>query len=261
MRLIDEFLVVARVDHTTIRDVIVVFRTRGMGAGTREILARSQPDEFDSRILHRGSRGQQIVTISRPRDREPLLSLYSRGMGVREQDLQVGDVVCTRNPTGWAARLIRFGAALLDRPNIVNHVIVVHHRDPKGVLWGIEGRPGGVGDIALTRRVLSQPYVISNSLQPKTEEQRFLVAKAAERLRGAPYDWTGIMLDGLEALGVSLWDGGWGPEPPGQVVCSALADWCYDAVGLASPGRTYDRTVTPGDWCRFIMEQEWSKAL
>ena len=173
--------------------------------------------------------------------------------------LEPGDIVCTRNPTGWAARMIRLGAALQDSPNIVNHVIVVHHRDPKGLLWGLEGRPGGVGPRALTRRLLGAPYVISNAEQPKTEEQRFLVAKAAEKLNGAPYDWTGIAIDGLDAIGVNMWSHGgqWGPEPPGHVVCSSLADWAYDTVGLPSPGKRFDRTVTPGDWAKFIMEKAW----
>lgn len=180
-------------------------------------------------------------------------------MSVDKLDLNIGDVLCTRNPTGWMARLIRLGAAFLDRPNISNHVIVVHHKDPKGLWWGLEGKPGGVGYIALTRRVLRAPYVISNTEQPKTEEQRFMIAKAAERLIGTPYDWAGIAIDGLEALGVNLWDtfGEWGPEPPGHVVCSAFADWCYDVVGLPSPGREFDRTVTPGDWAKFIIERNW----
>ncbi len=178
-------------------------------------------------------------------------------MSVNKADLAPGDVICTRNPRGWMARFIRLGAALQDKPNLVNHVIVVHHRDPKGVLWGLEGRPGGVGPIALTKRVLEQPYVISNSEQPKTEEQRFLVAKSVEKLTGAPYDWGGIALDGLDALGVDLWDNRWGPEPPGHVVCSSLADWSYDVVGLPSPGDRFDRTVTPGDWAKFIVEKEW----
>lgn len=59
-----------------------------------------------------------------------------------------GDVVCTRNPgTGWSARIRRFGAALRDQPNTVDHTVVVHRRDAAGTLWGIEGRPGGVGEV------------------------------------------------------------------------------------------------------------------
>lgn len=176
-------------------------------------------------------------------------------MAVLLENLAVGDVIATRNPKGIGPYFIRLAQALRDRPNTVNHIIVVHHRDPKGVWWGIEGRPGGVGNVALTPRKVTQPFVLSNRGQEKTEEQRFLVAKAVEELLGAPYDWGGIALDGLHAIGVNLWNVQWGSEPPGQVVCSALADWAYERVGLESPAP--DRTCTPGDWAQLIYERGW----
>lgn len=171
--------------------------------------------------------------------------------------LGVGDVLCTRNPKGWPARLIRLGAALLDRPNTVNHVIVVHHRDKAGTWWGVEGRPGGVGWVDLTH-ALKGRYTLDNRLQPKTAVQRAAIADAAKGLLGTPYDWAGIALDGMEAIGAdALWASTLDGEAPAHVVCSTLADWAYDYVGLPSPGARFDRTVTPGDWAAFITEEAW----
>lgn len=175
--------------------------------------------------------------------------------------VDIGDVICTRNPKGLPAFFIRLGAAFLDRPNTVNHVIVVHHYDKVGTLWGIEGRPGGVGYVDV-RQALKSPYTISNALQPKNSGQRFVIAKAAEGLIGTPYDWRGIVEDGMRAIGAQeLWKDKWGDEktPPAQVVCSSFADWVYDYCKLPSPGRRFDRNVTPGDWAKFIIEEQWRK--
>lgn len=168
-----------------------------------------------------------------------------------------GDVVCTRNKTGWAARLIRLGAALRDQPNTVNHVVVVDHVDDAGRLWGIEGRPGGVGEVDMTAYAAS-PYSVSNSGQGKLEVERIAICEAVRGLLGRPYDWAGIALDAAEAVGAqNLWRSReWGPQAPAHVVCSALADWAYESVGLASPQP--DRTCTPGDWLEFIIERRWN---
>lgn len=167
-----------------------------------------------------------------------------------------GDVVCVRNPRGFPARMIRLGAALLDKPNGVNHVIVAHHVDAAGVLWGVEGRPGGVGWVDM-RHALTAPYTVHNGDQPKTGEQRAAVVKVAAGMLGTPYDWEGIALDAAEAVHVqTLWSSkAWGVSPPAHVVCSSLADWAYNHVGLASPKA--NRTCSPGDWAKFIVERGW----
>ena len=168
-----------------------------------------------------------------------------------------GDVVCTRNPKGWPARLIRLGAALKDKPNTVNHVIVVHHRDDAGVMWGIEGRPGGVGWVDM-RTAMAGAYTTHNADQPKTPEQRVQVCEVIAGMLGTPYDWEGIALIGAEAVGVQqLWASTrWGTAPPAHVVCSALADWGYERVGLRSPAP--DRTCAPWDWDAFNRERLWA---
>lgn len=173
-------------------------------------------------------------------------------------NVDIGDIVCTRNPKGWPAFFIRLGAALRDRPNTINHVIIVHHRDKAGTLWGIEGRPGGVGWVDM-RRALKSPYTISNADQPKGPVQRSDIARFSEALLGTPYDWGGIVKDGMEAIHAdALWRSKeWGDTPPAHVVCSSFADWVYDRTGLPSPGLRFDRSVTPGDWAQFIIERGW----
>jgi hypothetical protein len=175
---------------------------------------------------------------------------------------QPGDVVLTRS-AGWVGWVIRFGAALLDLPNVRNHVVVVHHVDDAGTLWGIEGRPGGVGWVDMSR-VLRQPLSISNVEQPKTLRARALVCEAAEAALQRPYDWGAIGRAAAEAVRLDfLWaadefkDDG---TVPGGVICSALADWAYEHAGLPSPGggqRT--RYTTPADWDLFIQSRAWEE--
>lgn len=171
-------------------------------------------------------------------------------------ELQPGDVLCTRNKRGLPALLIRLAAALRDEPNTVNHVVIAHHVDEAGVFWGIEARPGGVGWVDIA--TLTNAYTLNNSAQPKTDVQRAAVCKAVEGMLGTPYDWAGIALDGMAAIGAQhLWKDFSAGTPPAHVVCSSLADWAYDHVGLKSPGRIAGRTTTPADWAQFIIEKRW----
>lgn len=167
--------------------------------------------------------------------------------------LRPGDIVCSRTSKGLAGRLIRLGAAIMDKPNTVNHVIVVSHRDAAGTLWGIEARPGGVGYRDMGT-VVHSAWSLDNIAQTKTTAQRKQIVEAAKGMLGTPYDWEGIAADAMEAIGAqALWcqfdrDG----TAPAHVVCSSLADWVYDKVGLESPGKHFDRECSPGDWAEFI---------
>ena len=170
-----------------------------------------------------------------------------------------GDVLCTRSEKGLGSFLIRLGAALRNRPNLHNHVVIVHHRDAAGTWWGIEGRPGGVGWVDMAH-YLKSDWTLGNIDQPKTSKQRTEIVNVAKSLLGTPYDWTGIALDAMEAISAQeLWAGHWGKgdTPPAHVVCSSLADWIYDHIGLASPGAFKDRTISPGDWAEFIIREGW----
>lgn len=174
-------------------------------------------------------------------------------------ELGVGDILCTRSK-GWIAFLIRLWAALVDMPNLVNHVIILHHRNPDGGWVGIEARPGGVGWRDITPGLLRSPYLSTNAAQPKTEQQRFLIAKAAEELLRLPYDYAGIVMAGFEGLHINIWDPVWGPVRPHHVFCSAAAAWCYGKVGLAAPGLRFDRLVTPGAWDDWNRRAAWTLA-
>jgi hypothetical protein len=173
---------------------------------------------------------------------------------------QPGDVLLTRG-TAWTSKVIRFGAALLDRPNTYNHVIVIHHRDNLGVLWGVEARAEGVGWIDLTRTMRSR-WVLTNADQPKTPEDRVFIAKTVEGAIAAPYDWTAIVAEAFEALRIDeFWRPAEFPEDgrlPYGTICSALADWAYERRGLPNPGgAAKTRTTTPSDWQTFLTLRPW----
>lgn len=172
--------------------------------------------------------------------------------------IAVGDVWSVRT-SGWAARLIRLGAALTDGVNLDNHVVVVHHQDAAGRWWGLEGRPGGVGQVDLSR-YLHNSYTITNSAQPKTDTQRYNIAVAAEAMLKTPYDWVGIAADGMDAIGAPmLWLQNWhGQGPPAHVVCSSYAAWLYVHFGLECPNRRSARSITPGDWTAFDLEHGYN---
>jgi hypothetical protein len=172
---------------------------------------------------------------------------------------QPGDILLTRG-SAWTSRLIRLGAALLDRPNAYNHVIVFTHYDQLGIPQGIEARAEGAGDIDL-RRTLKSRWVFSNADQPKTPGQRQLVVAAAKGVKGTQYDWPAIFDEALEALGITpFWTLAERPADrlPTSLICSALADWAYAKAGLANPGgNAHNRLTTPSDWSSFILTKGW----
>lgn len=172
----------------------------------------------------------------------------------------VGDVLVTREGKWWISWGIRLGAKLMGLPSFVNHVVIVHHQDPITGRWvGIEGKPSGTGWCDVGAR-LNHPITNANNLQPKTEEQRFLVAKAAEVLIDTKYDWEAIAEAAREATRLRLRAAEEWPDNgvPGKVICSSLADWAYEQVGLANPGgQTHTRFTTPGHWDEFMIDRGW----
>lgn len=175
-------------------------------------------------------------------------------------EIGVGDVMVTREGPRVVSWVIRFGARLMGLPNQANHVIIVHHIDPLTGRWvGIEGRPSGTGWCDVTAR-LSHPLVNVNTAQPKTEEQRFLVAKAAESLIDSTYDWAAIAEAAQQATRLRVRAAAeWSEDAvPGAVICSSFADWAYERVGLANPGGfLFTRFTTPGHWDKFMLGEEW----
>lgn len=179
-----------------------------------------------------------------------------------EGDIGIGDVLTTREGPWVVSWAIRLGARLMGLPALVNHVIIVHHRDPITKRWvGIEGRPSGTGWVDVTSR-LEHPLTHANTRQPKTELQRYLVAKSAEALIGTRYDWGAIVEAARQAVRLRIRAGQEWPENavPGAVICSAFADWAYKQVGLDNPGgKAMTRFTTPGHWDQFILAEGWNE--
>lgn len=98
--------------------------------------------------------------------------------------VDAGDLLLTRG-AGWAARLIRLGAALLDEPNLDNHVAIVRHRDDTGVWWAIEGRPGALGGPS-TRWPAVQNYV-SNPAHPRGPCRNLYTSPGGTTISMGPY--------------------------------------------------------------------------
>ena len=172
----------------------------------------------------------------------------------------VGDVWAVRTG-GWGARLIRIGEHLAGKPDLDNHIVVVHHQDPNGVVWGVEGRPGGVGWADLTK-YQRDPATVTNALQPKSNEQRIQVAQIIVQMLGTPYDWAGIAVDAARDLRIpDLFAENWhGQGTPGHVVCSSLAAWAYGKVGLPHPDPKGERYCQPDDWTLWNRKQAWKAA-
>lgn len=170
-------------------------------------------------------------------------------------DIAIGDVWAVRN-TGFVAALIRFGAHLRGKNSLDNHVLIVHHQDANGTWWGVEGRPGGVGWVDIDH-YQNSVGLTTNFAQPKTFQQRADIAKTAEGMLGTAYDWQGIYADAATDLNLpKLFAQDWhGQGTPGHVVCSSLAAWIYQHVGLPAPE---GRWVQPADWTDWDLHQAWS---
>lgn len=170
--------------------------------------------------------------------------------------IDVGDVIVTREGLWIISLAIRFGAWLMGLPAHVNHVIIVHHKDQVTGHWiGIEGRPSGTGWVDIETR-LDHPLTNANTAQFKTKEERYLIARAAETLVNTSYDWFAIAEATREALRLRALAAFEWPDDavPGAVICSSLADWAYERVGLENPGgSTMTRFTTPGHWDAFMM--------
>lgn len=172
-------------------------------------------------------------------------------------DIRPGTVLCVRS-SGFAGFMIRFGAAIRNKPNLQNHVAVAHHTDEHGTLWCIEGRPGGVGWRDATTYTQS-PWTLMNTEQPFTDVQGAAIAKQMEALLGTKYDWDAIAADALSDLGMRLpgWDSKWQGLVAGQVVCSSAAAYAYGKAQVPHP--VGDRGCQPSAWTEWILTKEWEK--
>jgi hypothetical protein len=184
-----------------------------------------------------------------------------------------GDVLAVhgKDTANWGQRLIRIGGVLRGHTGVANHVQIITHRDKLGRWMGIEGKPGGVGLCDCTP-ALNDRLTRSNHGQPRPGGKPAMDAFLADcaKIFGVQYDWVGIGMDTLEAVGAGdlaakidqLWR--WpskGNLLPGHVVCSSAAAILYSRRQWAEPtGDAPDRTCTPPQWWDFSDSRAWETA-
>lgn len=176
--------------------------------------------------------------------------------------LEPGDVVIVEMGI-WIVRVMIWIQAVLTgraKYSKAGHIIVVTHRDDKGVLWGIEGRPGGIGWANLDKR--DGKWGLSNHDQPKTAEVRARLVYAMEALLGKPYDYPAYLKLTMDLVGISPRWTDWNDEEiPTSYICSAVADQEYENEGLANPGGSkITRFTTPAEWAFFVDTKGWEDA-
>ena len=173
-------------------------------------------------------------------------------------------------PAWW----IRFGAGLRGLPNLDNHIVGVDHVDASGTVWGIEGRPGGVGWVDCAKYFQGNygKYVVSNWKQQIPFPERSRITERMRSLLGTKYDWEAIAADGMQDLHLpAIWEDHvtWGPQAPAHVVCSSAMAWAYEAEGMNGPYTQPAEGVRakvlkslpliqPGDWTRWILENGYN---
>jgi hypothetical protein len=185
-----------------------------------------------------------------------------------------GTVLAVWTSASFASDMIRVEEALLGRPAVANHVVIVTHQDQLGRWMGIEGRPGGVGPAdctgylgdTRTRGNYAQVQLLARAAGTAWPRQRDAFLASCARSLGIGYDWCGIAEDGLDALHLDdlsreidpLWR--WDPgQLPGHVVCSSLAAALYEIRGWRHPGTGHERNCSPADWWDFSDRQLWAQ--
>lgn len=174
--------------------------------------------------------------------------------------LKPGDVVITEMGV-WIIRwLIIIQSVLtgLGKYRKSGHVIVVTHRDEQNRLWGIEGRPGGVGWAQLDKR--NGKWGVTNSDQSKDAAQRSKIVETMKSLLGTKYDYDAYLQIALQTVGINInWTDFKGEQVPTHIICSAVADYVYEDVGLANPGGvSITRFTTPAEWAMFIDKGDYA---
>jgi hypothetical protein len=176
--------------------------------------------------------------------------------------LKPGDVVIVEMGI-WIIRALIWIQALLTgkaKYRQSGHVIVVTHRDEQSRLWGIEGRPGGIGWANLDKR--NGKWGLANVDQPKDAAQRSKIVETMKDLLGTKYDYGAYVQIALNTVGINTnWTDFRGNDVPSHFICSAIADYVYEDVGLANPGgMTITRLTTPAEWAQFMDKREWENA-
>lgn len=187
--------------------------------------------------------------------------MYITGVGI-------GDILAVRGQ-GVPGEAIRLGSELIDEANIDAHIAVFDHVDKHGTPWAIEGRWGGVGWRDASD-YLNSAWTITNRNQPKSDEQRQLVAATMRSMLGTDYDVRAIFEDGLRDLHIpDPWGERWGIGGgkasvasnnllPGHVVCSSAAVVGYVKAALQYPTNVDAAHVEPSDWVDMFLANHYT---
>lgn len=172
-----------------------------------------------------------------------------------------GIVLAINSGNSLADEAIRLGSALINEPNLANHIAVLTHKDAKGTWWALEGRPGGVGWADATG-YLNNKYTISNQKQPLNPSQRGIICSAMQGLINMKYDWVAIVGDGMRDLHLPVLPDPWAVKDKsgiisGHVVCSSAAIYAYAKAKASRPDYTDDAHIEPSDWVKFIIENNY----
>ena len=174
--------------------------------------------------------------------------------------LKPGDVVVTEMGV-WIVRVLIWIQALMTgkaRYSRGGHVIVVTHTDDQNRLWGIEGRPGGIGWARLDKR--NGKWGMSNAEQPRDMAQRSRIVETMKMLLDTKYDYGAYIQIALNTMGINVdWTDFQGNDVPSHFICSAVADYVYEELGLPNPGGfKITRLTTPAEWAEYIDKKQWN---
>ena len=196
----------------TIHAIKIYSDWAGITGQTSPPQVRLRVDHLDSPVYDTGLHavdGTYTYTITTPSDVHgfsieradtgPATVAYSHHM--TPITAQPGDVLAVRTG-GWTGRIIRFGAALRDQPNLDSHIAVIHHKDAQGTLWCVEGRPGGVGLAGHPRLPVLEPDPHQRGATENAGATRRGMRHHARHDRNR-YDWSSIVADTEHAFGLN----------------------------------------------------------
>jgi hypothetical protein len=186
-----------------------------------------------------------------------------------------GVVLAVWTGSNFAERMIRVEEALRGKPAVANHVIIVTHQDSLGRWMGIQGQPGGVGQVdctpsltdSRTRGNYDQVMAMATADGADWPAQLNTFLGSCAKSLGLAYDWVGIAEDACDALHLSdlrevidpIWK--WRAKDskllPGHVVCSSLAAALYEISSWPHPDMADDRTVDPAAWWQWSDQELW----
>jgi uncharacterized protein YycO len=122
----------------------------------------------------------------------------------------------------------------------------------------VEAEPGGVRLAAIEE--YDGCWMMANTLEPTSDEQRATVVAYARAHLGEPYNFDADAVDGLDHLGLRWKFLGRFAAARKAVMCSQLVADAGVAAGLTAwrCGKTTTADVVPGDLAARIEKRQWT---